>query len=330
VLFLCFSFSLGYVAAIKAAQKGLKTVCIEKRGTLGGTCLNVGCIPSKALLNATHKFHDAQHEFKELGIVAKEVSIDYGQLMKQKEKAVNGLTSGIEFLFKKNKVDYVKGHGKFASPTEIEVDLLAGGTDRIKAKNVIIATGSEPIPIPGIPADEKYIVSSTGALALEKIPKKMVVIGSGVIGLELGSVYRRLGSEVIVLGNMDRICPFLDSEVSTAFKKTLEKQGFKFMLKKKVNSGKGGPNGCSVEVECIDTGKREQIESDVVLVAAGRRAYTSGLQLEKAGIKSDKWGKVEINDHWETNVKGIYAIGDVVKGAMLAHKAEEEGIAAVE
>lgn len=267
----------GYVAAIKGAQKGLKTVCIEKRGTLGGTCLNVGCIPSKALLNATHKLHEAQHEYKELGINVKELSIDYGQLMKQKDKAVNGLTSGIEFLLKKNKVDYVKGHGKFASPTEIEVDLLSGGSEKIRAKNVIIATGSEPTPIPSLPADERYIVSSTGALTLEKIPKKMIVVGSGVIGLELGSVYKRLGSEVVVLGNMERICPFLDAEVSTSFKKILEKQGMKFILKTKVNAARGDAKGCFVDIEHIDSGKKETIESDVVLVAAGRRAYTSGL-----------------------------------------------------
>lgn len=318
------------MAAIKGAQKGLKTVCIEKRGSLGGTCLNVGCIPSKALLNATHKLHEAQHDFKELGIVTSGVSVDYAQLMKQKEKAVNGLTSGIEFLFKKNGVDYVRGMGKFTSPTEIQADLLDGGQETLKAKNVIIATGSEPTPIPGIPCDEKYVVSSTGALALEKIPKKLIVIGSGVIGLELGSVYRRLGSEVVVLGNMDRICPFLDAEISTAYKKVLERQGMKFVLKTRVQAGRGGPSGCQVDIENIDTNKKETIEGDYLLVAAGRRAYTSGLQLEKAGISVDKYGKVEINDHWETNVKGIYAIGDVVKGPMLAHKAEEEGVAAVE
>lgn len=194
----------------------MKTLCIEKRGSLGGTCLNVGCIPSKALLNATHKFHEAQHDFKELGIVAKDVSIDFGQLMKQKEKSVKGLTSGIEFLFKKNKVDYLKGHGKFASANEIEVDLNDGGKETIKAKNIIIATGSEPSPLPGnvIPIDEKYVVSSTGALSLEKIPKKLVVIGGGVIGLELGSVYARLGTQVTVVEYMDRICPTMDVEIT--------------------------------------------------------------------------------------------------------------------
>ena len=215
----------GYVAAIKAGQRGLKTVCIEGRGSLGGTCLNVGCIPSKALLNATHKYHDAQHGFKELGINVKELSIDFAQLMKQKDKAVTGLTSGIEYLLKKNKVDYVKGWGKFASTTEIDVDLSAGGSERISAKNIIIATGSEPSPLPGnvIPIDEKFVVSSTGALALDKIPKRLVVIGGGVIGLEMGSVYARLGSHVTVVEFMDRICPSMDVEVTTNFKKMLEK-----------------------------------------------------------------------------------------------------------
>ena len=322
----------GYVAAIKAGQRGLKTVCIEGRGSLGGTCLNVGCIPSKALLNATHKYHDAQHSFKELGINVKELSIDFAQLMKQKDKAVTGLTSGIEYLLKKNKVDYVKGWGKFASTTEIDVDLSAGGSERISAKNIIIATGSEPSPLPGnvIPIDEKFVVSSTGALALDKIPKRLVVIGGGVIGLEMGSVYARLGTQVTVVEFMDRICPSMDVEVTTNFKKMLEKQGFKFMMKTKVVGGKGGASGCKVEIEPAEGGARSTLDCDVILVATGRRAYTKGLQLDKAGLVSDKYGKVETNDHLQTNVSSIYAIGDVIKGAMLAHKAEEEGIAAVE
>jgi dihydrolipoamide dehydrogenase len=252
--------------------------------------------------------------------------------MKQKEKAVKGLTSGIEFLFKKNKVDYVKGLGKFASANQIEVDLADGGKETITAKNIIIATGSEPSPLPGntIPIDEKYVVSSTGALALEKVPKKLVVIGGGVIGLELGSVYRRLGSEVTVVEYMDRICPTMDVELTNQFKKTLEKQGFKFLLKTKVVGGSGGANGCKVDIEPAQGGSKSTLDCDIILVSTGRRAYTQGLQLDKAGLSTDKQGKVEINDHWETKVKGIYAIGDVVKGAMLAHKAEEEGIAAVE
>ena len=229
----------GYVAAIKAGQRGLKTICIEKRGTLGGTCLNVGCIPSKALLNSTHKLHDAQHGFKELGIIANNVTVDFGAMMKYKDKAVRGLTSGIEFLFKKNSVEYSKGYGKFASANEIEIDLNDGKKDKIRAKSIIIATGSEPSPLPGnvIPIDEKYVVSSTGARSLDKIPKKMVVIGGGVIGLEMGSVYKRLGTEVIVVEYMDKICPSMDTEVTATFKKILEKQGIKFMMKTKVVGG---------------------------------------------------------------------------------------------
>lgn len=281
---------LGYVAAIKAGQKGLKTVCIEKRGSLGGTCLNVGCIPSKALLNSTHKFHEAQHSFKEIGIIATDVRIDYAQLMKSKDKAVSGLTSGIEFLFKKNKVDYVKGWGKFSSSNEIEVDLIGGGKDTIKAKNIIIATGSEPARLPGniIPIDEKFVVSSTGALSLDKIPKKMVIVGGGVIGLELGSVYSRLGTEIVVVEYMDKICPTLDVEISTSFKKILEKQGLKFMMKTKVVGGKGGAGGCKVEVEASEGGSKQTIDCDIILISTGRRPYTEGLQLEKAGITADK------------------------------------------
>ena len=233
-------------------------MCIEKRGSLGGTCLNVGCIPSKALLNSTHKFHEAQHDFKEFGIVAKDVTVDFGALMKYKEKAVKGLTSGIEYLFKKNKVDYIKGYGKFSSANEIDIDLNDGKTEKIKAKNIIIATGSEPSPLPGnvIPIDEKYVVSSTGALSLDKVPKKLIIVGGGVIGLELGSVYKRLGSEVIVVEFMDRICPTMDVELTNMFKKILEKQGFKFMMKTKVVGGKGGPNGCKVEVEAAEGGNK--------------------------------------------------------------------------
>lgn len=238
--------------------------------------MNVGCIPSKALLNSTHKLHEAQHDFKELGIVVKDVNVDYPQLQKYKEKAVKGLTSGIEFLFKKNKVDYIKGTGKFASPNDIDVDLVDGGKDKIKAKNILIATGSEPSPLPGnvIPIDEKFVVSSTGALSLDKIPKKMVVIGGGVIGLELGSVYKRLGTEVIVVEYADRICPTLDVEITNLFKKVLEKQGMKFMLKSKVVGGKGGAGGCKVDVEPAAGGQKQTLDADIILVSTGRRAYT--------------------------------------------------------
>ena len=272
---------LGYVAAIKAGQRGLKSVCVEKRGTLGGTCLNVGCIPSKALLNATHKLHEAQHTFKDLGIVTGEVKIDYAQLMKGKEKAVTGLTSGIEYLFKKNGVDYVKGWGKFASADEVEVDLNDGGKDTFKAKNIVIATGSEPNQLPassGLSFDEEYVVSSTGALSLKEIPKRMVVIGGGVIGLELGSVYARLGSEVHVIQHTERICPFLDAEVGKAFQNCLKKQGIKFHLNTRVIDGVNNKaNGVKVNLESTKDGSKQTIDCNVCLVSIGRHAFTEGL-----------------------------------------------------
>lgn len=324
----------GYVAAIKAGQRGLKTVCIEKRGTLGGTCLNVGCIPSKALLNATHKFHEAQHQFKDFGIVTGPVSIDFPQLMKSKSKAVTGLTGGIEFLFKKNNVDYVKGWGKFTSNNDINVDLTEGGSEQIKAKNIIIATGSEPNALPvstGLATDEEYVVSSTGALDLKQIPKKMAVIGGGVIGLELGSVYQRLGSEVTVIQHTDRICPFLDAEIGKAFHNSLKKQGMKFAMNTKCSSGVNNREK-GVKLNLTDTKKNVDsvLDVDVVLVSIGRHAFTGGLGLETTDVKMNDRGQVVINDHWLTDAPGVYAIGDAVQGQMLAHKAEEEGIAAVE
>lgn len=324
----------GYVAAIKAGQKGLKTVCIEKRGALGGTCLNVGCIPSKALLNATHKLHEAQHKFKDLGIIVENVSCDFPKLMAGKEKSVNGLTSGIEFLFKKNKVDYMKGWGKFSGESNIDIDLNAGGTETIKAKNVIIATGSEPNSLPastGLATDERWVVSSTGALSLPEVPKRMLVIGGGVIGLELGSVYQRLGTEVTVVQHTERICPFLDEEIGKAFQNNLKKQGVKFLLNTKVVNGTNNKEkGVKVNLESTKDGAKTAFDADVVLVSIGRHAFTGGLQLEKAGLKADERGVVQVNNHWQTNVPHIYAIGDVSPGPMLAHKAEEEGIAAVE
>ena len=324
---------LGYVAAIKAGQKGLKTVCVEKRGSLGGTCLNVGCIPSKALLNATHKLHDAQHGFDEIGIETGPVKINFGKLMQSKNKAVSGLTSGIEFLFKKNKVDYVKGWGKFNSANEIGVDGVDGKQSTIKAKNIIIATGSEPSSLPPgvLDIDERYVVTSTGALDLPEIPKKMMVVGAGVIGLEMGSVYARLGTEVTVIQPNDRICPFLDKEVSAMFMKVLKKQGMKFKLQTGMNGGVNNKeNGVTVKLEDKKSGKITEETADVVLLSIGRKAYTDGLQLENAGLQTVERGKVQINKTWQTSVPHIYAIGDVVDGPMLAHKAEEEGIAAVE
>lgn len=325
---------VGYVAAIKAGQRGLSSVCVEKRGTLGGTCLNVGCIPSKALLNATHKLHEAQHQFKQLGIVTGEVSVDFPQLMKGKESAVSGLTSGIEYLFKKNKVDYVKGWGKFASNNDVTVDLNEGGTESFRAKNIIIATGSEPNELPastGLAFDEEYVVSSTGALSLKEIPRRMAVIGGGVIGLELGSVYARLGTEVTVVQHTDRICPFLDVEVGRAFQNCLKKQGLKFALNTKVSSGVNKKaDGVKLHLASSKDGTPSELDVDVVLVSIGRHAFTGGLGLENTGVKTNDRGQVIINDTWQSDVPHIYGIGDVVQGAMLAHKAEEEGIAVVE
>jgi dihydrolipoamide dehydrogenase len=325
---------IGYVAAIKAGQRGLKTVCIEKRGALGGTCLNVGCIPSKALLNATHKLHEAQHNFKDYGIITGPVSVDFAQLMKSKETAVTGLTGGIEFLFKKNKVDYLKGWGKFADKNTIDIDLNDGKKEQIKVKNVIIATGSEPNELPastGLKFDEQYVVSSTGALSLKSIPKRMCVVGGGVIGLEMGSVYQRLGTEVTVIQHTDRICPFLDVEVGKAFQNSLKKQGLKFMFNTKVSGGVNNKEkGVVINLEDVKTGAQSKLDVDIALISIGRHAFTGGLQLEKAGLKTNERGVIEINKHWQTTVPHIYAIGDVVPGPMLAHKSEEEGIAAVE
>ncbi len=314
----------GYVAAIRAAQLGLKTACVEKRGALGGTCLNVGCIPSKALLEATEKFDDAQNHFASYGIDAK-VSVNLKKMMERKTEVVTSFTKGIEGLFKKNKVTYLKGFGSLTAKNEVSVD----GT-KYGAKNIIIATGSDVVALPGVTIDEKQIVSSTGALELSSIPKKLVVIGAGVIGLELGSVWRRLGSEVTVVEYLDRITPGIDNEVTRQFQKTLEKQGFQFKLSSKVTGAKAGKGGVELTVEPAAGGAAETLKADVVLVAVGRKPYTEGLGLENVGVKLDNRGRIEVDGHLKTNVEGIYAIGDVIKGPMLAHKAEEEGVLVVE
>lgn len=313
----------GYVAAIRAAQLGLKTACVEKRGALGGTCLNVGCIPSKALLESSEKFEDATHAFAAHGIDAK-VSLNLKNMMKRKDDVVESLTKGIEGLFKKNKVTYIKGHGTITGATEVTVE----GT-KYATKNIIIATGSDVTPLPGITIDEKQIVSSTGALALSSVPKKLVVIGAGVIGLELGSVWRRLGAEVQVIEYLDRITPGIDNEVSKQFQKILEKQGIQFKLASKVTSAKAGKQ-VELSVEPAAGGAAETIKADVVLVAVGRRPYTASLGLESVGIKTDKRGFIEVNGHLQSSVPSIYAIGDVITGPMLAHKAEEEGVLVAE
>ena len=323
----------GYVSAIKSAQLGFKTVCIEKRGSLGGTCLNVGCIPSKALLNSSHKYEEAKSHFAEYGVLVDNVRFDLGKMMKQKEDAVRGLTSGIEFLFKKNKVDYMKGWGRFEDGNTIAVDMNVGGTEKIKVKNTIIATGSEPSQLPGgaLKIDENRVISSTGALSLREVPKKLAIIGGGVIGLEMGSVYNRLGSEVTVVEFMDRIMPGFDKEITRTYTQLLKKRGFKFSFNTKVTGGDVKSNGVLLKLEDTSGKKIPDFDCDYVLVATGRRPFTQGLGLEKVGIDVDKQGRIPVDDHLATKVHNIFAIGDVIRGPMLAHKAEEEeGIAIVE
>ncbi|KAF9779217.1 hypothetical protein BJ322DRAFT_1089218 [Thelephora terrestris] len=323
----------GYVAAIKAAQLGLRTACIEKRGSLGGTCLNVGCIPSKAMLNNSHIYHQTQHDLKKRGIEVDNVKLNLDQMLKAKNESVTGLTKGIEHLFKQNKVDYIKGTGSFITSNKIKVTLLEGGETEIETKNVVIATGSEVAPFPGgaIEIDEEQIVSSTGALELSKVPEKMVVIGGGIIGLEMGSVWSRLGAEVTVvefLGNIGGAG--IDDEVAKTFQKTLAKQGIKFKLNTKVISADKADGKVSVKTEAAKDRKEEILEADVVLVSVGRRPYTKGLGLENIGVEVDNRGRIVIDDQFNTSIPGIKCIGDVTFGPMLAHKAEEEGIAAVE
>lgn len=319
----------GYVAAIKAAQLGLKVACIEKRGTLGGTCLNVGCIPSKALLQSSHKYEEASSHMAEHGVELGSVKLNLAKMMERKTKVVSALCSGIEGLFLKNKVTYIKGHGSFISANEI---LIKDGKteERILTKNTVIATGSDIAHIPGIAIDEKQIVSSTGALELEKVPAKMIVIGGGYIGLEMSSVWSRLGSEVTVIEYADRLVAAMDSDISKEFKKVLEKQGIKFKLATKVVSAKAGDKGVEVVLEPAAGGDKETHLVDVVLVSVGRRPYVDGLGLENIGLKPDERGKLIVNDKLQTTVPNVYAIGDVIYGPMLAHKAEEEGIAAAE
>jgi len=321
----------GYVAAIKAAQLGLKTTCVEFRGKLGGTCLNVGCIPSKALLNASHKYEEAKHSFASMGIIVDNVQLDLPTMMKTKESRVTGLTSGIEGLFKKNKVAYSKGKGTIVGPNEVKVSLADGTTQSIKTKNIIIATGSDVAVPPSLQVDEKVIISSTGALSLTAVPKKMIVVGGGVIGLELGSVWKRLGAEVTVVEFTNRIAAGADTELAKEFQKVLTKQGVKFILNSKVTSAEvqaGG--GAKVKIEDAKGGNEQVLDVDVVLVSVGRRPYTDGLGLKEVGVKTNEKGVVLVDSKFKTNIPSIRAIGDCVPGPMLAHKAEEEGIAAVE
>lgn len=314
----------GYVAAIKAAQLGMKVACVEKRGTLGGTCLNVGCIPSKALLHSSEVYEEITHAGK-YGIKVGKVEVDVPAMLKQKDDAVKGLTEGIAFLFKKNKVEWLKGTGVITGTNEVSVDGKPYAT-----KNILIATGSDVMPLRGVEIDEQRIVSSTGALELKEVPKKMVIVGGGVIGLEMGTVWRRLGAEVEVIEFLDRILPGMDNEIAKEFKKILEKQGFTFRLGSKVTAARNTGKGVTLSVEPAAGGAAEEVKADVVLVAIGRRPYTDGLGLETVGVVKNERGFIPINHHFQTNIPNIYAIGDVVPGPMLAHKAEEEGVAAVE
>ena len=318
----------GYVCAIRAAQLGNKTACIESRGALGGTCLNVGCIPSKSLLHASEMYSKAQHEFKDIGINTGSISLDLSKMMDHKAKSVDGLTKGIEFLFKKNKVTYLKGHGSFQDKNTISVKDSSGSISQIKAKHIVIATGSSVVSLPNITIDEEIIVSSTGALSLKQVPKKLIIIGGGVIGLEMGSVWLRLGSEVEVIEYMDHITPGMDREICDNFLKILKKQGMKFHLSSKVLDVQKNSNGATVIVE--SNGQKIEMSSDIVLMSVGRKPNTEGLNLESVGINKDSKGRIPVDKKFKTNVDNIYAIGDVIDGPMLAHKAEDEGMAVAE
>jgi dihydrolipoamide dehydrogenase len=321
----------GYVAAIRAAQLGLKTACVEKRSNLGGTCVNIGCIPSKALLQSSEKFEEARHALGAHGIKVAGVELDLGALMARKDKVVGENTRGLDFLFKKNKVEHIKGTGRFTASGKLAVTPVDGGAAReLEAKSIIIATGSDIVPLPGVEIDEKTVVSSTGALSLASVPKHLVVVGGGYIGLEMGSVWRRLGSAVTVVEFLDRITPGMDGELSRNLQRVLTKQGFVFKLGTKVVAAKRESGGVSLTLEPAAGGKREELTCDVVLVAIGRRPYTDGLGLEAAGVAVDNKGRITVDRLLATNVKGIYAIGDVIAGPMLAHKASEEGVALAE
>jgi dihydrolipoamide dehydrogenase len=315
----------GYVCAIRAAQLGLRVACVEKRETLGGTCLNIGCIPSKALLQSSEEFDHTTHALKDHGILVDGVKLDLARMLARKGEVVSANVKGVEFLFRKNKVTWLKGAGRIAGPGQVEV----AGTVHT-TKSIVIATGSESTPLKGVEVDEKRIVTSTGALELEKVPGHLVVIGAGIIGLELGSVWRRLGAEVTVVEFLDRIAPGMDTEVATAFQRILTKQGLKFRLGAKVTGAEVGKDGVTLAVEPVKGGKAETLAADVVLLAIGRRPYTEGLGLAEAGVELDERGRVKTDAHFATNVPGIYAIGDVIVGPMLAHKGEDEGVALAE
>jgi dihydrolipoamide dehydrogenase len=315
----------GYVCAIRAAQLGLKTACVEMRETLGGTCLNIGCIPSKALLQSSENFHEVNGSFKDHGILVDGVKLDLARMQARKGEVVSANVKGVEFLFKKNKVTWLKGEGRVAAPGQVSIAEKTFG-----AKHIVIATGSESIPLPGVTVDEKKIVTSTGALELDAVPKHLVVIGGGYIGLELGSVWHRLGADVTVVEFLDRLVPGMDGEIGKNFERVLAKQGLKFKLGAKVTSVVAGESGVDLTVEPAKGGEAETLHADTVLVSIGRRPFTKNLGLQEAGVALDERGFIKIDAHYRTNVGGIYAIGDVITGPMLAHKAEEEGVACAE
>ncbi|MEM6388487.1 MAG: dihydrolipoyl dehydrogenase [Pseudomonadota bacterium] len=315
----------GYVCAIRCAQLGLKTACVEGRETLGGTCLNIGCIPSKALLHASHQLHEAEHNFAKMGLKGKSPSVDWGQMQAYKTDTIGQNTKGIEFLFKKNKIDWLKGWGSIPAKGQVKV-----GDEVHEAKSIIIASGSTPSSLPGIEVDEDRVVSSEGALSLPKLPKKLVVIGAGVIGLELGSVYARLGAEVEVIEYLDEITPGMDGEVAKTFRRILAKQGLNFTLGAAVESVETTKTKAKVSYSLKKDGSTHQAEADVVLVATGRKPFTDGLGLAELGVEMSERGQIKTDAHWTTNVDGVYAIGDCIAGPMLAHKAEDEGMAVAE
>jgi dihydrolipoamide dehydrogenase len=319
----------GYVCAVRAAQLGMKVAVVEKNPTLGGTCLNVGCMPSKALLHATEMFEEAAHSFAKMGVSVSAPELDLPSMMNFKQQGIDGNVKGVDFLMKKNKIDVLKGTGKILGAGKVEVS-ADGQAQTVETKNIVIATGSDIARLKGIEIDEKRIVSSTGALSLDKVPGKLLIVGAGVIGLELGSVWHRLGAEVTVVEFLDRILPGMDGEVAKQFQRILEKQGFKFKLGAKVTGVDTSGKTLIAQVEPAAGGAAEKLEADVVLVCIGRVPYTEGLGLKEAGVALDNRGRVQIDAHFATNVKGVYAIGDVVAGPMLAHKAEDEGVAVAE
>jgi len=320
----------GYVCAVRAAQLGMKVAVVEKNATLGGTCLNIGCMPSKALLHASEMFEEAGHSFAKMGVGVSTPKLDLAAMMNFKQQGIDGNVKGVEYLMKKNKIDVIVGRGKVIAAGKVEVTAGDGKSQVVETKNIVIATGSDVARLKGIEIDEKRVVSSTGALSLEQVPAKLLVIGAGVIGLELGSVWRRLGAEVTVVEFLDRILPGMDSEVAKQFQRILEKQGVAFRLGAKVTGIDTSGNRLVAKVEPAAGGEAQSIEADVVLVSIGRIPYTEGLGLREAGVALDDRGRVQIDSHFATNVKGIYAIGDVVAGPMLAHKAEDEGVACAE